>query len=318
MMIKFIFKIKYFYSITLLLLLTQVCIGQTKDTLSNLSDTSQLVAFSYNAPSISGYYTGHNSLYREEFAEKYYLSGTAAVVGVISFHEGVNKNNNTAEFNIYEVASSRLPGKILGSQKILYKNIDLQRNPMTTLFENPVMVQDSFFVSFNLTDYAHGGFEGDKIALLTGLDGSRNQDDLQHSGRNAIRVHNHDVRLWRDFYTQNFTPVATHFAIYPIVEFSSVTSTENAFVTDENLTVHPTFPNPISDNCVIRYSLAHTSDVQLTIYDHVGKVVYSSLNQRKGSGYHEENINFQNFSTGVYICSIVVNQRRLALRLIKN
>lgn len=294
-------------------------LGQVRDTLTNLPDTAaHLTAYVYNAPSLSGFYTGHNSLYREEFAEKYILSGNASLIGTISHHTGVNTNNNTAEFNVYSVASSRLPGALLASKKVPYRDLDLSGKAMTTWFDTPVMVADSFFVSFNLNDYAHGGYAGDQIALLTGFDGTRSAQDRQKYGRNAIRLHNHDTRLWRDFYSQNFTPIATHFAIYPIVEFQNVTGIEDRSISDGALTLYEMSPNPVSDQCAIRFALASPADVGITIYDLTGRVVYTRHCGSLTRGEHIQRINLAGYPHGMYVCAITMNQRRLATRLVKN
>lgn len=292
--------------------------GQVKDTLINLPDTAHLTAYVYNVPGSSGYYTGHNNLYREEFAEKYEISGSASVIGTISYHTGVNTNNNIAEFNVYDVAASRLPGKQLGTQKVPYRSLDLSRHAMTTLFDAPVAVADSFFVSFNLTDYAHGGFEGDKIALLTGYDGTRSAEDRKKFGRNAIRLHDHDTRLWRDFYSQNFTPIMTHFAIYPIVAFNTVTGTEEGSLSDGTLTLYHVSPNPAAGQCTIRFALAARADAEIWICDVTGKERYRRHCGSLASGEHAEPVDISALPQGMYICVVAVNQRRLATRLIKN
>ncbi|GAA5042600.1 hypothetical protein GCM10011506_45260 [Marivirga lumbricoides] len=284
----------------------------------NLPQGTSLTAYTYETG--WGYYTGHSNLLREEFAEKYYIDGATTVVGVISHHTGINTNDNIAEFNVYEVSTSKLPGSILGTKEVAYKDIDLSGESMTTFFDEPIGVKDSFYVSFNLKDYAHGGYAGDTIAVLSGEDGSRTEEDLALYGRNAIRYHNHGTRLWRDFYTQNFTPVATHFAIFPIVEFKDgpVTGIKDKLVSHNQLTLYPPFPNPALSEVSVRYFLTKKSNVTINLLSLSGEILYTDNTGNLVSGEYIQKIDTNSLSSGVYIVTIQSGITKLAARVVVN
>lgn len=296
--------------------------SQGKDTVRHLSPEVPLTIYKYDGPNQWGYITGHNHLGRQEYAEKYFIEGAAKVTGIISHHQGVVTNNkNVGAFVIYAVNEKGLPGNTLNSTQWYFEDLDLSGNAHFTPLNRAVAVVDSFFVSFNLTDYSHGGFNGDTLALMTGPDGSREEADLAVWGRNVTRFHNHSKPDFRDFYYQNGAPLATHFAIYPIVEFNDdnvVTGIEDQFISKDQLKLYSPYPNPAKEVFNLTYSQNKTSKVFVQIYDMSGKVIFSKDLGQQPSGEHTERINIGSFSDGAYIYTIRSGAVTLAGRLLVN
>jgi hypothetical protein len=192
--------------------------GIVTDTLRNHAAHGELYLPVYDAPQ-RGLVLGHNSLLRQQYAEKYYIVGNGSVTGLLVRLGGRFANPaNRAEFSVRSVAANGLPGGRLGGLSKPYAALDVSGGDYFVSFPVAVSVADSFFVSFDLGDYGHGGFEGDTIGLLACRPGCRDTSDLSVYGRNAVQRHNHNRADWRDFYYQNLTPLAIHFAIYPVGE----------------------------------------------------------------------------------------------------
>ena len=295
--------------------------SQDQDTLRNLSLEVPLTTHEYNGANRWGYATGHNYLGRQEYAEKYYIAGSAKVTGIISHHQGVVTNKkNVGEFALYSVNEKGLPGNVLNSTQWYFEDLDLSGNAHFTPLNGAVIVADSFFVSFNLTDYSHGGFEGDTLVLMTGPEGSRSEEDLSVWGRNVARFHNHSKPDYRDFYHQNGTPIATHFALYPIVEFNynPITGIEGQFIAKNQLKLYPSYPNPVVDRFNLKYSLNKTSYVVVQISDIQGRVMFSKELGLQSVGEHTERVNIGSFADGTYIYSVQTGAVKLASRLVVN
>ncbi|WMJ74364.1 T9SS type A sorting domain-containing protein [Cytophagaceae bacterium ABcell3] len=294
--------------------LCSTTLAQTIDTLSNHNSDATLYAPQYLEANRWGYYFGHNSRYRQQFAEKYYINGKANVTGIVSRHAGVYTNaKNIAEYSVFDVADSRLPGRKLTGRQVFYENIDLSGTPMITNFNSAVSVADSFFVSFNLYDYAHGGYEGDTLAILCSEDGSRAPDD--HWGRNAIQFHNHAITDWRDIYTQNATPVLVHLAIYPIVEFD-VTSA-NAYVEDRGFKLYAGYPNPMTDNTFnLSLSVPEPDQVKVYFYNTEGQIVYRTELQGLPEVQNYP-VLLDELTAGVYVCLVEYKTTVLSQRIVK-
>ena len=70
--------------------------------------------------------------------------------------------------------------------------------------------------------------------------------------------------------------------------------------------LHPNFPNPFNPTTMIAYDLPNASDVQLNIYDLMGRNINTVVNQNQSAGRHFVTWNAIDFlgnqvSAGVYI-----------------
>lgn len=287
-------------TITTLVLISLVSLirAQTVDTLSNLSEGTPLYAPRYTNPGQWGYLLGRNSAYRQQFAEKYNIEGSVAIKGLITHLTGVfNNANNYVEFNVYQVAGNGLPGSRLGGKQVFYNDLDLSGEAFTVTFNTPITVEDSFFVTFNVLDYLHGGYDGDTLGLMMGEAGSRSTEDLVNFGRNAVQAHNHSKEDWKDFYTQNFTPIATHFALFPIVESDRI----NTLVVEESVATIKIFPNPASDRFMVELPGGFQ---RLTVYNLMGKVIYQSI-----EGDNGKEIDVNHWTAGCYLIQVLTKDK---------
>lgn len=192
----------------------------TPDTLRNHEKPAALTLLRYgeDVGSGNGLVLGHNSHHREQYAEKYGIQGRGEVTGVVAHLGGKFANgDNLAEFSLFKVAPNGLPGEKIGGRKIRYGDLDLSGAQMGYSFDTAIAVEDSFFLAFGLGDYAHGGYEGDTLGLHACEIGCRTEQDLELFGRNVVQWHNHAKMDWHDLYYQNFTPIAVHLALYPIL-----------------------------------------------------------------------------------------------------
>jgi hypothetical protein len=60
------------------------------------------------------------------------------------------------------------------------------------------------------------------------------------------------------------------------------------------------YPNPFNPSTTIRFELAKTSHVSLSVYDMLGRQVSVLVNDRKEAGYHEVKFDGNGLSSGVY------------------
>ncbi len=301
------------------LLLFSVCAGidaqAQHDTLKNHASGLPLDTDQYTAPSQWGYYLGHNYKYQQQFAEKYYVSGHTHVIGVVAHLTGTYTNgHNEAFFRVFEVGTNGLPGTELEHGHADFEDLDLSGGATVVLFHHEAHAEDSFFVSFDLGDYAHGGHEGDTIGLLYAPDGSRDAADLANFGRNVIQEHSHSSVVWKDFYSQNFTPVATHLAIYPIVELDHV-GISSVFA--HGLTLSAPYPNPAVDQIYIPFSLDAPDQISIEIMDMSGRIVYRTSKGSLSAGTHLETIGIGSLEAGYYNVVIRSGKAALATRILK-
>jgi hypothetical protein len=84
-------------------------------------------------------------------------------------------------------------------------------------------------------------------------------------------------------------------------KYGFATSVENV-ATMQNVTV---YPNPATEQATVAVSLDKAAEVNITLVDAVGRVVYNSGNLQFGTGVNPHFINTNNLAAGVYNVNIV-------------
>lgn len=247
-----------------------------------------------------GYMIGHNAYGDEEFGEKYDIDGEGHVVGVMAYLGGTSVSNNTAHFNVYSVAANGLPGDLVESKSfVLGEAATDGTTPVMVMFDSHAIVENEFFVTLNLGDYSHDPLVGDTVCLMSGIDGSRPASD-DTFGRTVIRWHSHSSLNWKDFMTQNFTPLSVYFAIYPIMEGSEVVSSSNSLVNEASLSM---FPVPFQQELNINFTATDAREMNVRIFNTNGKLMESSR-QMVVPGDNLIQLNMNQHAAGSYVVSL--------------
>ncbi len=76
------------------------------------------------------------------------------------------------------------------------------------------------------------------------------------------------------------------------------------------------YPNPFNPATVIRYQLPVAADVQVGVYDLLGREVAVLVNERKGAGRFDVEFDGTNLSSGVYICRLTAGSYSEARRMV--
>lgn len=294
------------------------------DTLKNHGATVALVAGKHTTAGDWGFYAGHNSNMEQQFGEKYVIDGHGHVLGVVA-HITTSTGSVTnagfeIDFRLWEADSVK--GKPKGSSSIEDGHLDLGDANLggatVVMFHSEAHVDDVFYVTMDLGDYAHDGLAGDTVGLYYATPGTRTTADITDVPyRNVFQAHSHGAPEWKDFYTQFTTPtqIATHLALYPIVELEEHVGVRG--VTKNGLQVRGLYPNPANDEVNVQYALKQNADVHLTIMDMSGKLVKEVAIGKKGSGAHEARVNINDLPAGAYVLSVISSEGALGMRLNK-
>jgi hypothetical protein len=263
-----------------------------------------------------GYLTGHNDYADEEFAEKYEITGSGDVIGVIAIHEGEEGTSSmNASYKIYSVANSGLPGTALASKSIPNNSIPVDGTPSVVMFSNAVPVADEFFVSFNLGDYAHNNPGTKKIALTHSPDGTRPSSDFDVFGRNAIRWHAHGDAVWKDYRTENFEGYqpAVYFSLFPVVELLTTSTVQ---FDDEGSSIGSVFPNPsASGSFTVPVSTESGGQAVFQLFDLTGKLV-SENRAALSAGKTDYRYSDNTLVAGTYILLIQIPEGSVSQKVI--
>ena len=75
------------------------------------------------------------------------------------------------------------------------------------------------------------------------------------------------------------------------------------------------YPNPFNPTTQITYELPQQENVQLTVYDMVGRQVATLVNETVQAGVHNVNFDASNLSSGVYIYRLQTGSTTLSRKL---
>ncbi len=90
------------------------------------------------------------------------------------------------------------------------------------------------------------------------------------------------------------------------------TDTEDADVLPRTLTLEQNYPNPFNPSTQIRFSLPQTEDVQLQVFDLLGRNVATLVNSTLPAGQHEVSFDASDLTSGLYLYTIATPSRRIS------
>ena len=76
------------------------------------------------------------------------------------------------------------------------------------------------------------------------------------------------------------------------------------------------YPNPFHSNTIIRYQLSAFTDVELSVYDLIGRKVTTLVSETKQSGNHEVEWNAGGLQPGIYFCELKTSRGRQVMKMI--
>jgi len=103
-------------------------------------------------------------------------------------------------------------------------------------------------------------------------------------------------------------------AVYSEI-FTSVSITDQDPETPAGIKLHQNYPNPFNPITTISYQLPSASDVQLQVFDLLGRRVALLVDERVSGGVHEVTFDASNLSSGVYLYQLQTGSATLSNRM---
>ncbi len=95
------------------------------------------------------------------------------------------------------------------------------------------------------------------------------------------------------------------YARVPWVNTTDVKMSENLGQLPETHQLFQNYPNPFNASTMIKFQLQENSNVQLKIFDTLGKEVATIIDRKMESGVHSVNFDASNLSSGVYFYKLI-------------
>lgn len=89
----------------------------------------------------------------------------------------------------------------------------------------------------------------------------------------------------------------------------------NQDITPSNYELAQNYPNPFNPSTNIQFTTAESGNVNLTVYDMLGREVKTLVNGYINSGVHSVSFNAKNLSSGIYIYRLKTNDKVMSKRM---
>lgn len=90
---------------------------------------------------------------------------------------------------------------------------------------------------------------------------------------------------------------------------------------DESAIIHgyallTSFPNPFNPKATIQFSLPNAENVDLDVYDSMGRIVATLVNGKTAAGHHAVELDGSRLASGIYVCRLVAGPIILTYKLV--
>lgn len=90
--------------------------------------------------------------------------------------------------------------------------------------------------------------------------------------------------------------------------FSSIEGIYDNIISKINYNLYQNYPNPFNPSTALNYSISEQSNVSIKIYDVLGNVIFTLVNENKPKGNYKVEFNADNLSNGIYFYQMKSNE----------
>ena len=236
-------------------------------------------------------------------------SGSPLIVTVNALDDSSHYGNTSAGTHFDIVC----PGPtVLGSTSVPYNSIDTT-GFTTAVFTPSIPITSDYAVVVDVADFY---LNDDTVGFMCGDDGTAtNTMGIEYTW---WKYHTTTSDFWAQashIFGAPGNPSDHAIAFWPVVDKG--TSGINSHYYFEGLKMSQNRPNPVFDHTIIDYALENNSkNVNLTIYDANGRVVFKANQGSQTSGQYSIKVNTTNFASGKYYYSLTADGNRLTKKMI--
>ena len=253
-----------------------------------------------------------------EKASKLTLSGSDGslrVLGSLVYFgsPGVQTDTTRIFTKVYSEGAEGAPDQLLATSAPVSIGSIPDTNalvPTVFLFPEPAVVDDTtFFLSVDFSEtYAvidTVSTLGDTLALFTTNDGCGTGDSWELFANGT----------WVK-YTDSWGAQVENF-MAAIVEFEQLSTSNDPFVTQRSLTLHPAYPSPALDRLHVPYQIDEGGSVRIELLSMDGKQVRTLDLGLQTPGEYVQSIDIGDLPAGTYLYGVFTDQARLMSRFVK-
>lgn len=255
---------------------------------------THLVFYNLQAPA-SGYAFGNNSLPEIECAQKYYSSGTVSKVIVLYGTKAGTTGSTSVKLYSVDGTTKGPSATVLGTSAVVTTGNVSTAGFTDYMFSPAVTVATSFVASVVFPTTT-----GDTVAVASTVLGCATADSLSWENFPSFGG-------WKSTKVAFGPANNLELCIFPVV---NTTNGITEFPSSMGLTLMGSYPNPAKDQTTIRYNIANSTSVAVTVFDLTGRVI-SQTSEKLTAGTHELKVDLKNIPSGNYYYSVKTDETRL-------
>ncbi|MFW5657205.1 MAG: T9SS type A sorting domain-containing protein [Bacteroidota bacterium] len=260
---------------------------------SNYGAGEQLVLT--DIPGEKGYYSGHNALNVNTFAEKFISLDTVSISGTyMSIARLRSQNKTTSKVRLNVWLGDNGPETLLYQGDYRYNQL-IENRDVYLEFDSTLEVSGNFFIGVTLSPV-----NTDTFALYHTVNDIKN---------GALGTYVLDNNNWKDIRTWSDYTVVGGLAIKPYVcgEYRD-TIIPQGEISNPNI-----YPNPTNQIITIDYQNTRLKSITKTVFDAYGRVVISESTQTNDLS---EKLDLQHLPSGIYFVKFRINQQEFTKRVV--
>ncbi|MEO8399542.1 MAG: T9SS type A sorting domain-containing protein [Ignavibacteriaceae bacterium] len=98
-------------------------------------------------------------------------------------------------------------------------------------------------------------------------------------------------------------------------KYGVVTSTEKETQVSESFDIITNYPNPFNNSTIISYTIANEGDVNISVFDVLGRKVKDLIDEKKEKGSYKIRLNADELSSGIYFLVLNTNSSILTHKI---
>ena len=106
-----------------------------------------------------------------------------------------------------------------------------------------------------------------------------------------------------------------HINLFGAKRFDPIGDVNDKIITN-NFTLYQNYPNPFNPKTMIKYELLSRDFVTLKVYDVLGKVIATLVNEEKDAGEYKTTFDGLNLASGIYVYRLSVGKNNLSRKMI--
>jgi subtilisin family serine protease len=266
----------------------------------------RLIILDSFAPIDSGFVFGTNRYLDMAKASLFSLpdgatEGQLSQVNVWFGYRRAGLTNEAYSIAVYSGTASAGPtGTPIASKQFLLKDVISDdsftsgKEPTIHLFDEPITVPSTFFVSVEFGTYDNSGV-GRAAVMATEAQGSRIPEVWEKWSNGSW---NNVSDAW---FGQSGNPGNNGWYMWMEAELgTTVDVTEENQEIPSQITLQQNYPNPFNPETRIRFMLPDASDVSIDVFDVLGRHVTRLVDSRLEAGSHSVSFNGSGLGSGVY------------------